>query len=135
MRRIALLASIAILPVACLGSDFADSLEGSWQLTFGVVNGEEIPILESHPITMTFDGDEVTGTASCNGYGGTYELSGATITFGNLAMTEMACMPEETMRAESLFAEGLAMVETISLDDDLTLSGTDAEFTFQPLEG
>lgn len=135
MRRIAVLASVAMLSVACLGSDFADSVEGSWQLASGTVNGEEIPILESHPVTMIFDGEAVTGTASCNGYEGSYELSGSTITFGNLAMTEMACMPEETMLAESLFAEGLTTVDTVSLDGDLTLSGSDTELTFQPLEG
>lgn len=134
MRRIALLAPIALLTVACLGSDFADSIEGSWQMSSGSVDGEEIPLISSHPITITFEGDQVNGTASCNGYAGTFELSGSEIVFGNLAMTEMACFPEETMEAEALFAQGLTMVDTVQVDDELTLSGDDVEMTFERLE-
>jgi len=121
MKRLALLAVIAAGCTACLGSDFADSVEGSWQLTEGTVNGEAIPILDSHPITITFDSEQVGGTASCNSYGGTYHLDGPTISFSNLAMTEMACMPEETMIAEQLYASGLTMVDTLTLDETLVL--------------
>jgi heat shock protein HslJ len=120
--------------VACLGSDFADSVEGSWQMTSGTVGGEEISLVSSHPITITFEGDQVSGTASCNGYGGTFQLSGSEISFGNLAMTEMACFPEETMQAEALFAEGLTMVDAIAVDEVLTLSGDGVEMEFERLE-
>lgn len=134
MKRFAILALVAITLVACLGSDFANSVDGSWQLTRGTVDGEAIPILESHPITITFEEDQIGGTASCNSYGGTYELDGPTITFGSLAMTEMACMPEETMAAEQLFGSALTMVETVGLDGNLTLSGPGVELVFEPLE-
>jgi heat shock protein HslJ len=120
--------------VACLGSDFADSVGGSWQMTSGRVGGEEISLVSSHPITITFEGDQVSGTASCNGYGGTFQLSGSEISFGNLAMTEMACFPEETMQAEALFAEGLTMVDAIAVDEVLTLSGDGVEMEFERLE-
>lgn len=123
-----------MLTVACLGSDFADSVEGSWQMTSGTVGGEEIPLISSHPITISFEANEVTGTASCNGYGGTFELSGSEISFGNLAMTEMGCFPEETMKAEALFAQGLTMVNLVAVDGGLTLSGEDVEMTFERLE-
>lgn len=134
MRRIALFAAIGLLSAACLGSDFADSVEGSWQMTTGTVDGEAIPLIESHPITMTFEDGQVNGTASCNGYGGSYELSGSSITFGNLAMTEMACLPEETMEAEAVFAEALTRVDSISLDGTLMLSGDGVEMSFEALE-
>jgi heat shock protein HslJ len=119
---------------ACLGSDLADSLGGSWQLTTGTVDGEEIPALSSHPITITFDGEDVGGSASCNSYGGTFELSGSAITFGNMAFTEMACMPEETMTAESMFLEALTRVDTVILDDGLSLAGqgVDMQFDYLP---
>jgi len=133
MRRIALLSTFALLAVACLGSDFADSVEGSWQLTSGIVDSEEIPLVASHPITINFEGDEISGTASCNGYGGSYELSGSTISFGNLAMTEMACFPDETMTAEAMYGQALMMVDTVSLDEVLTLSGGGAELVFEAL--
>lgn len=124
---------IAVLSAACLGSDFADSVQGSWQLTAGTVGDEEIPILETHPITIDFEGDEVSGTASCNHYGGTFELSGSKIAFGDLAMTEMACFPQETMDAEALYARALGMVTTVSVDDGLVLSGPGVELEFSSL--
>ena len=134
MKRLVLVAVMAVVATACLGSDFADSVEGSWQLTEGTVNGEVVPIIDSHPITLTFDGEQVGGTASCNSYGGTFQLDGSTISFSNLAMTEMACMPEETMIAEQLYASGLTMVEALTLDQTLVLSGPDVELTFDRLE-
>lgn len=125
---------LTLLTSACLGSDFADSVEGPWQMTTGTVEGEEIPLLASHPITIDFEGDQVTGTAACNGYGGTFELNGSEISIGALSMTEMACFPEEAMRAEAMFAEAIPRVDTVELDDGLTLTGPGVELVFEALE-
>lgn len=133
MRRLTSILVLAVLSTACLGSDLADGLGGSWQLTTGTVDGEEIPILSSHPITITFDGEEVGGRASCNSYGGTFELSGSTVTFGNMSYTEMACMPEETMRAEAMYLEALTLADTVVVDDDLTLAGPGVDLHFDYL--
>lgn len=134
MWRVALITGLALVSTACLGSDFADSVEGSWQMTSGTLDGKEIPLVESHPITITFRDEQVSGTASCNGYGGTYELDGSMITFSGLAMTEMACSPEETMQAEAMFATAIARVDSVSLDGQLTLSGDDIEMLFEAIE-
>jgi heat shock protein HslJ len=134
MNRIALIGLLALLASACLGSDFADSVEGPWQMISGTVNGEQIPLLDSHPITANFEDGQVGGTAACNSYGGTYSLSGSTISIGDLAMTEMACFPEEVMRAEALFSEGIMRVDTVTLNGGLTLSGDDVEMVFEALE-
>jgi heat shock protein HslJ len=125
---------LALVTVSCLGSDFADSVEGAWQMTSGTLDGEEIPLLDSHPITITFEGDQVSETASCNGYGGAYELSGASITWGNPTMTEMACFPEETMRAEAMFADAIIRIETVTVDEGLTLTGYGVELVFEGLD-
>lgn len=134
MKRLTTLTVIALVAAACLGSDFSDSVEGSWQLTRGTVDGEAIPIIDSHPITITFEEDQVGGTASCNSYGGTYGLDGSSITFSDLAMTEMACMPEETMLAEQLYGSALTMVTTVTLDGTLTLTGPGVELAFEALD-
>lgn len=134
MWRVALITALALTSAGCLGSDLADSVEGSWQLTSGTVDGQEIPIIEAHPITITFEGDQVSGTAACNGYGATYELDGSTITISDLAMTEMGCFPEEIMQAESMFATALTRVETVSVDGDLTSSGDGVELVFEAIE-
>jgi heat shock protein HslJ len=131
MRKLALISLVAVVTAACLGSDFADSVEGSWEMTSGRVDGEEIPLLDSHPITITFEGSEVSGTAACNGYGGTFELDGSEITVGALAMTEMACIPEETMQAEAMFGTALPRVQTVAIDDQMTLSGEGVELVFE----
>jgi heat shock protein HslJ len=134
MWRIPLIAALAMMATACLGSDFADSLERSWQLRSGAIDGKVVPILDSHPVTITFDGDRVSGTASCNGFGGTFEFDGATITIGDLAMTEMGCFPEETMQTEAMFAGGITRVDTVTLDGGLALSGDGVEMMFEALE-
>jgi heat shock protein HslJ len=118
---------------ACLGSDFADSLEGSWQLVSGSIDGEQIPVNPEHPITFTIEGDRVTGVAACNSYGGTFDLSGSTITISDLAMTEMACFPEELMQAEAMYGEAMTRVDTVALDQQLTLSDDGVELVFDPV--
>jgi heat shock protein HslJ len=133
MRRPALILAIAVLSTGCLGSDFANSVEGSWQLTSGTVDGEDIPLVETHPITIDFDGDQVQGTASCNHYGGTFELSGSSVSFDDLAMTEMACFPQETMDAEALYGRALGLVTTVQVDEGLILSGPGVELDFTSL--
>ena len=134
MKKISFLIIITLVTVACLGSDFADSVEGSWQLSEGTVGGEAIPVIDSHPITITFEDDQVGGTASCNSYGGTYEIAGSSISFSSLAMTEMACMPEETMIAEQMYGTALSMVDTVTLDESLVLTGPGVELTFDRLD-
>jgi heat shock protein HslJ len=49
-------------------------------------------------------------------------------------MTEMACMPEETMLAEQLYGSALTKVETVTLDGTLTLTGPGIELVFEALE-
>lgn len=134
MRKLAVLSLVALVASACLGSDFADSVEGSWQMTAGTVDGEAIPVLDSHPITIDFDGDEVSGTAACNGYGGSFELDGSEITFGQLVMTEMGCFPEEIMQAESMYGAAITRVDTVEIGGRMTLSGDGVELVFEPLE-
>lgn len=134
MKKLALISLIALMAAACLGSDFADSVEGSWQMTSGTVDGEEIPLLDANPITMVLEGDQISGTASCNGYSGTFDLDGSEITIGAVAMTEMACFPEETMQAEAMFGQALTRVDTVTLDEQLTLSGNGVEMVFEALQ-
>jgi heat shock protein HslJ len=134
MWKLTLLTALGLIGTACLGSDFADTVEGSWQMTSGTVDGKQIPILDSHPITIDFEDDEVSGTASCNGYGGSYELNGSTVKFGDLAMTEMACSPQKTMDAEAMFAEAIIRVDSISLDEQLTLTGNGVDMVFEAMK-
>lgn len=131
----ALLAGLALLLTGCLGSDLSDSVEGAWQLKSGSRGGEPIPVFDTHPITMTFEAGRLNGTAACNGYGGDYRLSGREFSIEEgLAVTEMACMPEEVMRSEQAFLDALLAVDRIELgNEELTLRGDDAELTLELL--
>lgn len=134
MFKLASVALLALISVSCLGSDFEDSIERSWQLTSGRVDGAEIPIVATHPITISFDGGEVDGTAACNGYGGQYALSGSSISFESLAFTEMACSPQEVMDSEQMYADAITRVERVVLDNGLVLRGTGVELVFEAVE-
>lgn len=135
MKRTTILSVIALVIAACLGSDFADSLQGPWQLESGVLAGEPITIVSSHPITMTLGDGEIGGTAACNSYGGEYRLSGSEFSIeGGVSVTEMACMPPEAMESEGTYLDALAGVETVELgNEELILRGADTELRFVPL--
>ncbi len=112
--------------------------DGAWQLTSGTHAGSDLTLVRSHPVTIEFDNGSVTGTASCNGYGGTFEINGSSIAIQDLFMTEMACMPPETMILEAAFAEALGSVDTISVDvsaagEILRLNGPITALAFEPL--
>lgn len=135
MTKSALFLALILALTACLGSDFADSVQGDWELESGALDDEPIPMVDSHPITMTLEDDEIYGTAACNGYGGTFALDGSEFSIEDgLAVTEMACMPREVMDSEQAFLEALTRVETVELGDGaLTLRGPDVELTFELL--
>lgn len=103
-------------------------------MTSGTVDGEAIPILIDYPITLDIEGDEVSGTASCNSYSGSYELDGSDIAFADLAMTEMACVEEDAMTAEFMYGQGLARADTVTVDNGLVLGGNGVELVFEPVE-
>ncbi|MGH8946015.1 MAG: META domain-containing protein [Acidimicrobiia bacterium] len=131
--------SLAALLVvaACLGSDFADSVEGSWQLESGTLADEPIVVQASHPVTMTLDEGRISGTAACNGYQGEYRIFGDHFEIRDgVAVTEMACTPSQVMETERRFLDALLASNTIVLEEArLVLTGPGAELIFVPQEG
>ena len=112
------LAGIAILALAaCQRADSAasDPLDGtSWVL---MAYRKTRPI-SGTTITATFEDGQVRGSAGCNSYSGSYQISGDTITVGAVAITEMACLePEGVMEQELLFVEFLTDAQTFRLAD------------------
>ena len=133
MRRLALIAVVALGLTACLGNDFAASIEGSWTLETGTWDGQPIPTVASHPITIEFEGDELGGTAACNSYGGHWQTNEGTFQITELASTEMACMPSAVMDSETAYLTALTNVETVEVvDGDLVMTGSRTEMTFVP---
>lgn len=133
MRRIAIFALLGLALVAC--SPSSDEIQGSWQLEAGTFDGDPIPTVPTHPITVTLDGDQIFGTAACNGYGGTYQIDNGVFQITGVAVTEMACMPVEAMESERAFLEALLNVDGAELaDGKLVMTGSRTEMVFSELE-
>jgi heat shock protein HslJ len=84
----------------------------SWRL-------EDFPgtaVLDSVAPTLEFPSEgEVAGNASCNRFTGPVTVAGASITFGPLAVTRMAC-PGAVMSQESAYLEALAKAERFRVE-------------------
>ncbi len=135
MRRPALLAALTIVLAACGTGPSAAEVEGAWQLESGVYQGSDVLPPPSHPITLTLEGDVVSGTAACNGYGGRFELGpSGTFSVGDIAVTEMACMPIEIMDVETAFIAALRDATHVEVKDGLLgLHGPETDLTFVEL--
>lgn len=134
-------ALLALVLAACGGTSSTPQTDpgdgdpqGNWQLVEGTVNGQEVPILEDHRITLTLEGSRVAGTAACNGYGGTLRVEGGRLRIEDLAQTAMACVDGAAMTAEAIYISGLAAAESIGLDgDELLVQGPGVELRFAEL--
>jgi heat shock protein HslJ len=69
-------------------------------------------------ITLSVDGDEVSGHAGCNSYHGSFSLGrDGSVEIGDLALTRMAC-DDATMAAEDGFVAALGEVDKVEVDVD-----------------
>ena len=125
---------LALTACAAAGPGSGDTLDGtSWEL---VSYGETKPI-PGTTITAAFEDGEMNGSAGCNTYFGSYQVSGDKIRVGDMAMTEMACLePEGAMEQELVFAELMRGAQSFRLaDGQLEIFGADGEaLTFVPRE-
>ncbi|CUR60150.1 exported hypothetical protein [metagenome] len=133
----ALTAVLLLAGAACGGADDgpdagddpgSSTLDGDWTLS----SATGLALDDAHPITLTLDGDQVSGTSACNRYLGSVTVSGDTVTFGPLGGTEMACSPPSVMRLEQDFLAALQAADSATVDGDtLTLTGPDSTLTFR----
>lgn len=128
-----LLVLLALVTAACGdGGETADPVDftGDWELVGGTLDGAELPLVGGWPVTMSLAGGTVGGTAACNGYGGRYDLDGATISVDEVAATEMACQPD-VMESEAAFFTALLRPLTLSrVGEELTATGAGVELRF-----
>jgi heat shock protein HslJ len=133
---VATLAGVLLLVGACAGAgpSSGDALAGtSWVL---VAYGEARPI-PGTTITANFEDGQLRGSAGCNTYFGSYQVSGDKIRVGDMAMTEMACLePAGVMEQEQVFAEFMRNAQSFRLvDGQLQIFRPDGRaLTFDPQE-
>lgn len=131
---------VALFLVACAADGAGPSasaptdIEGSWQLTAGRMDNAAVPIVESHPITLTIEGSRLGGRAACNEYGARIIAAGDGIQLDEVAWTAMACMPDEVMASEAAYVAALEAVRGITRDGDaLVLRGPALELRYERL--
>lgn len=115
-------------PAGSAGEDAGDgALEGTeWVLVDGS------PTVEGYPITLRVEGGEISGTAACNSYSGTVDVTPDTIAVGDLAQTEMACPDPGVHDSESAYLEALRAVERYErTGGELVLFGAGNELRFE----
>jgi heat shock protein HslJ len=91
-----------------------------WTLqSFGKI-GDEQSLIQGTEITLEFDDEHKVRGNACNYYFGTYEAKNdGTISFKQLAMTEMACLsPEGIMKQETQYFEALSNVSAYEVEQD-----------------
>jgi heat shock protein HslJ len=111
--KIAVMA-LAVLIVACGAGPAgdADLQDRRWVLV--TLEGE--PPLAGRAPSAEFSADQISGSASCNTYFATYEVSGSELNISDVAHTEMWCEdPEGVMDQEQAFLDAMASVASYRL--------------------
>jgi heat shock protein HslJ len=120
-----------VMLVAC-GITNGNPLNGTtWEL-YSI--GRYSPITGSKT-TIRFEDGQVSGLGGCNQYGGAYQVSGQTLSFSALQMTEMACAsPAGVMEQENAYLKFLGEAQSFELaDGQLQMYRSDGEtLTFVP---
>lgn len=136
-----LAASIPLLS-ACAGlMSGTSALQGEWVLTSGS-DTQGALIDSAQPVTLTFDGDEVSGQAPCNTYNASVSRgpgAGSTgpLEFGGIARTEMACAEQQQNELEARYFAALEAADSVSVSDDgetLELTGDGVFVRFERSE-
>ncbi len=99
----------------------ADLAGTSWIVT-GYNNGQGavVSVITGVELTADFGADgTLSGSAGCNRYTATYEVSGTGLKIGPAAATRMACAePAGVMEQEAQFLQALATAATYRLEGD-----------------
>jgi heat shock protein HslJ len=126
--------TLAVLAVMC-GPSPADSSslkDTKWVL---VTLGGEAPLAGRAP-SAEFSADQISGSAGCNTYFGSYAASSSEISISDVASTEMWCSdPAGVMDQEQVFLAALASVASHRFAGEQLelLDGTGAVvLTFEP---
>jgi heat shock protein HslJ len=108
---------LAIQVSACVDSSQAvlSELESTTWVLNTLNNNRPI---DGTKLTIQFEDGQISGSAGCNSYGGSYQIKGDAISFSPLFSTEMACMdPEAIMEQERTYLELLQSATRFELVD------------------
>lgn len=120
-NSLALLDADGVVLLSYFALPNSELLGVTWHLA-GLNNGKGgvITNLATKRITMMLDDDgRVSGNGGCNDYSGSYQIDGASLTFGMMIATEMACPePEGIMETENAFLTMFPKVSSYEIQDE-----------------
>jgi heat shock protein HslJ len=125
MKKTFLFVIALLILTAC--STVSSDITGDWKLVSHGDAANPTPALPNVDASINFDANgQMSGNVGCNGFGGSYEMSGDTITFSSIMSTLMYC--EQTSAQEQsvlgVFSDKVKL--KIQLDGDiLTITSAD----------
>ncbi len=113
-------------PVLAFSALATPNLVGGWFVTgYADGTGAIVPVSDQS-VPVAFDTAAVSGTAGCNGFHGTWTLTGTTLAIGPLMSTKMACEPAEVMAREAAVMADLEASTAIRAGTDGSVELLDA---------
>ncbi len=117
---ITILSALTVVSLTACGPTKTALDDTEWVLESYGEQGDLQAVLEGTEITASFDGAErqVTGSAGCNSYFSSYEVSGNKLSFSAIAQTEMYCdAPEGVMEQEREYLNTLQAAESYEIEN------------------
>jgi heat shock protein HslJ len=106
---ITIIAVLAVVLVARSGSDANALRNTAWELESLAGNA----VLPGTTIMLEFSEDQISGSAGCNQYGGSYQAGENNLSVGDVFATEMGCMePQGILEQETAYLTALSTVAT-----------------------
>jgi peptidyl-Lys metalloendopeptidase len=108
----ALFAITVLAACSCSGTTALENT--SWELES--LNGNAV--LPGTAITLEFSGDQISGSAGCNHYGGSYRAGADNLNVSDLFWTEMGCLePEGILEQEQAYLTTLSAAAKYQIGD------------------
>ncbi len=108
------------------------AIVGEWTITRVTKEGAPVEIPEGVIVTLDLDGEQASGRAACNQYGGGYRVDGDHLVFTDLSWTEMGC-EAPLAELEHLVLGVLSASPRVELAGTrLTLTSDTAGLVFEP---
>jgi heat shock protein HslJ len=106
---------IAVILSACSASGGLDAT--SWKLeSYADAAGELVDVLPESVVTLFFQAEQVSGSAGCNNYNGSFQATGSKIEFGPIAATKKLCaQPLGIMEQEDAYLTALGAAAEYNL--------------------
>ena len=112
---ITIITVLAVVLVACGGSDANALRNTAWELESLAENA----VLPGTTITLEFSDGQISGSAGCNQYGGSYQTEEDNLSVGDIFATEMGCIePEGILEQETAYLTALGTAATYRITAD-----------------